>query len=209
MIKLNFKREDCGFSLRNTWRLCLFVALVIFCVEVRMANPQSATGNLKFNFGHSLSHKIHVSVAQIEFDQKSQSVEVVIRVYADDLENALSQHAKRQIKIDPATANKDKRINEAVIAYLRDNFELKSKAGRPVKLAFTGMEWQVDMFWLYVEGKMLTGLDGSQLRNRIFFELFDDQVNIVNTKIQNRQIGLMFEPKDGFKTIAHYPTPKK
>ncbi len=205
MNELNFTIEDCGFSRRSLWWHCLAVALAMLCVEafsVRTANPQSAVRNLAF-------HKIHVSVAQVEFNQKSQSVEIVVRVYADDLENALSQQAKRQIKIDPATAKNDKRIGEAVIAYLRDNFELKSKSGRPVKLGWVGIESQADMFWLYVEGKMLDGLDGSQLRNRIFFDLFDDQVNIVNTKIQNKQIGLMFEPKDGFKIISAYPTPKK
>lgn len=210
MRKSNIKRVDCGFSGCRTLRLCLIVALAIFCLEAisgLMTDPQFALS--KFTVGNSPPHKIHVSVAQIEFNQKSRMAEIVIRVYADDLENALSQHAKHQIKIDPATANKDKRNGDAVIAYLKDNLELKDKAGRPVKLVWIGMEWQVDMFWLYVEGKMPSGLDGSQLRNRIFFDLFDDQVNIVNAKIQNKQIGLMFEPKDGFKTIAHYPTPKK
>ena len=89
-------------------------------------------------------HKVHVSVAQIEFNQKSQSAEIVIRVYADDLENALSQHNKRQVKIDPATAKKDKRIGETVLSYLRNNLELKAKNGSPVKLSWTGLESQVD-----------------------------------------------------------------
>lgn len=156
------------------------------------------------------SHKVHVSVSQLEYNQKAQSVEIVLRVYADDFENALSQHAKRQVKLDPATINKDKRIAETVMAYLRESFQLKDKAGRSVRLNWVGMEWQVDMFWLYVEGKMSAtppnsnALAGAQLKNKVFNELFDDQVNIVNAKIQNKQFGLMFESKDGFKTIAEH-----
>ncbi len=154
------------------------------------------------------SHKVHVSVSQLEYNQKAQSVEIVLRVYADDFENALSQHAKRQVKFDPAAINKDKRIAETVMAYLRDSFQLKDKSGRPVRLNWVGMEWQVDMFWVYVEGKMpavptnSNALEGAQLKNKVFSELFDDQVNIVNAKIQNKQVGLMFESKDEFKTIA-------
>ncbi len=160
-------------------------------------------------------HKVHVSVAQIEFNQKSQSVEIVIRVYADDLENALSQHAKRPVKIDPATANKNKQIGETILAYLRGNLELKTKSGATVRLNWVGLEWQVDMFWLYVEGKMppssvkTDSLDGTQLRNRVFCELFDDQVNIVNTKIREKQVGLMFESKDSFKLISASVPAKK
>ena len=179
-------------------------AWAMFCVGAvssSLTNPQSAIRNPHL-------HKVHVSVSQLEYNQKAQSVEIVLRVYADDLENALSQHAKRQVKLDPTTANKDKRVVETVMAYLRDNFQLKDKAGRAVRLNWVGMEWQTDMYWLYVEGKMpavpanSNALEGAQLKNKVFNELFDDQVNIVNAKIQNKQFGLMFESKDGFKTIA-------
>lgn len=198
---------DCEFLISIIVRRVAITVLAVFCLETGsqpLANPQSAIRNPKLSsVSNTNSHKIHVSVAQLEFNQKAQSVEIVIRVYADDLENALSQHAKRQVKLDPANASKDKRVGEAVIAYLRDNFELKNKEGHLVKLNWVGLEWQVDMFWLYAEAKMLNGLDGSQLRNRVFFDLYEDQVNIVNTKIQNKQVGLMFEQKDGFKTITN------
>jgi hypothetical protein len=45
------------------------------------------------------------------------------------------------------------------------------------------------------------GLEGAQIRNKIFCELFDDQVNIVNAKHQGKRIGLMFESKDDFKIL--------
>lgn len=163
--------------------------------------------------GISNSHKLHVSVTQVEFNQKAQSVEIVIRVFGDDLESALSQYAKRRVKLDPDTANKDKQVGELAIAYLRNSFQLKNKAGRPVKLNWLRLEWQSDMFWLYIEGKLpansvgaksatVESLEGVQLRNKVFHELFEDQVNIVNAKIQNKQIGFMFDSKDEFKTFT-------
>lgn len=193
------RNAECGMFIPN--RPVFLVALLLGLAAAYLPVQYSAFLTPTF-------HKVHVSVAQLEYNQKAQSVEVVLRVYADDLENALSQHAKRQVKIDPATANKDKRIGETVLAYLRDTFELKNKAGRPVRLNWVGLEWQTDMYWLYVEGKMpavpvnSNALEGAQLKNKVFAELFDDQVNIVNAKVQNKQLGLMFESKDGFKTIA-------
>jgi hypothetical protein len=175
----------------------LIVGLAVICAEAvssRLINPQSAIRNPH-------SHKIHVSVTHLEFDQAKQMVEAVIRVYTDDLENALSQRAKREVKIDPATVGKDRQVSELVMAYLRSNFELKNKAGRSTSLSWSGIEGQMDMFWIYVKGRMPGGLEGAQMRNKIFCELFDDQVNIVNAKHQGKQIGLMFEPKDDFKPI--------
>jgi len=146
-------------------------------------------------------HKVHISVTNLEFNQPKQTVEIVIRVFTDDLENALSRSGSRTVKIDPASAGKNRRVGDLVMAYLRSNFELKNKAGRPVTLSWNGIEGQVDMFWLYVKGRMPGGLEGAQMRNKIFCELFDDQVNIVNAKQQGKQIGLMFESKDDFKAI--------
>jgi uncharacterized protein DUF6702 len=146
-------------------------------------------------------HRIHVSVTNLEFNQPRQTVEIVIRVFADDLENALGRRANRAVKIDPATAGKDRQLVELVMAYLRSSFDLKNKGGRPVAFSWNGIEGQPDMFWIFVKGRMFGGLEGAQLRNKIFCELFDDQVNIVNAKHQGKQIGLMFESKDDFKII--------
>jgi hypothetical protein len=148
--------------------------------------------------GSAVAHKIHVSVAQLEYNPRLQNVEVVLRVYADDLENALSRHARRPIKLDP---EKDKEAGEVVMGYLRQHFELKNSAGKPVRFAWVGIESQVDMFWLYFQGKLPAGLSGTQLKNRVFCDLFEDQVNIVNTKLSGKPLGLMFEPKDEFKPI--------
>jgi hypothetical protein len=195
---------ECGLQIRRvTWRF-LIVALTIVCAEAllsRFANPQSAIRIPHSAFSTPHPHKIHVSVTYLEFNHPKQTVEIVVRVFTDDLENALSQRAKRAVKIDPATADKDRRVGDLVMAYLRSNFELKNKAGHPITLSWNGIEGQMDMFWLYVKGRMSGGLEGAQIRNKIFCELFDDQVNIVNAKHQGKQIGLMFESKDDFKAI--------
>jgi hypothetical protein len=164
----------------------------------RIYNSQSAIRNPH-------SHTIHVSVTNIEFDQPKQTVEIVIRVFTDDLGNALSRRSKQTAPIDPATAGKDKRFSDSVMAYLRSGFELKNKSGRPVVLSWNGIEAQsgpqADVIRIFVKGRMRGGLEGAQMRNKIFCELFDDQVNIVNAKFQGKQIGLMFESNDDFKTI--------
>jgi len=184
---------DCGLRIRGVpWR-CLIVASAVICIGVfssQIYNPQSAIRNPH-------SHKIHVSVTHLEFNQPKQTVEIVIRVFTDDLENALSQRAKREVRVDP----KNRQVRELVMAYLRSNFELRNKAGRPITLVWSGIEAQMDMFFLYVEGRTPGGMEGARMRNKIFCELFDDQVNIVNAKHQGKQIGLMFESKDDFKTI--------
>lgn len=204
--KLRTRTGRINKSLNAHWRLFAglmgLAAIALACLGNSYFTSTARSGSLS-------PHKIHVTVSQLEYDPKAQSVEIVMRVFADDLENALSQMIKRQIKLDPDSARKDKVVGQNVLAYLRNTFELKSKAGRTVKLGWVGLEWQTDMFWLYFEGKLPANsgtLEGTQIRNKVFCDLYEDQVNIVNTKIQSKQIGFMFDPKDDFKVITlHVP----
>lgn len=160
---------------------------------VATANHQLPTANC--------SHKFHATISQIDYNDKEQAVEAVIRFFTDDFETAISQHAKREVKFNTPPALKDKANTDAVFAYVRERVELKGKNGVAVKLVWVGMEMQADMVWVYVEGKLPGGLGGAQLRNRLMQELFDDQVNIVNFKYDGKQTGTMFNVQDGFKVV--------
>jgi len=64
------------------------------------------------------------------------------------------------------------------------------------------MEPEADAVWLYVETKMPEGLDGAQLRDRLFFEMLDDQVNLVHLKFAGKKADLVFKVGDEFKAIS-------
>jgi hypothetical protein len=74
-------------------------------------------------------HKFHVSVSQVEFDRAKQSARIMIRVFADDLQTAVSQHAGRTLRIQgaqgAAIAN-DREMGGLIHAYLRDRLELRT-----------------------------------------------------------------------------------
>ncbi len=148
------------------------------------------------------AHKFHVSVSQIEYHAPSRSAKLMIRVFADDLETAITRHAGRPVKIQGVQLAGNREVGELIHGYLLDKLDLKTNAGRPVQLSWSGLEAQADVVWLYVEGRLPGGLTGARLRNRLFCELFEDQVNIVNTKHRQQTIGLMFEPKDDYKVIT-------
>ncbi len=153
----------------------------------------------------SVVHKFHVSVSQVEYDRGKQTARIMIRVFADDLQLAVSRHAGRELKIQGAPIGNDQEMGSLIHAYLRDRLELRTRDGRDVKLSWAGLESTPDVIWLYVEARTPGGLGGAKLRNRLFCELFEDQVNIVNTVHQQKTIGVMFEPRDDFKPITERP----
>lgn len=166
------------------------------------SRPVSHSGIPRSSFPVPRFHKFHVSNSQIEFNPATQSAEIIIRVFADDFQAALSQFADREVKTDRPEDWKDRTKTALIMNWLNRNFVVKDKTGRAIRLSWVGMEGMADMFWIYVEGKMPGGLVGAQVKNHIICDLHQDQVNVVTAKFQGKQIGMMFEAKDEFKLIT-------
>lgn len=144
----------------------------------------------------SAGHKFYASLAQADLNSETNSIEVSLRLFTDDLEVALTRRAGRAVYLDrPAEAA------PLVLAYLRERFELKTADGRVRELAWVGMEPRVDATWIYFEIRDVGDLTGASLRNRVFFEQFDEQTNTVNVRHGERHVSLVFRNGDEFKTI--------
>jgi DNA-binding sugar fermentation-stimulating protein len=131
---------------------------------------------------------------QIEYNQKEQLAEISINVFSDDLERALTRRSGKSVRLD-----KSPDAARLVLAYLNESVNLKNTDGQIQGLTWVGMEPKADAVWLYVETKMPSGFVGMEVRNRLFFDLFDDQVNRVHIKYEDMKYDLVFKPGDEFK----------
>ncbi len=138
----------------------------------------------------AVAHKFHASFTTIEYNADTQSLEILLRTFSDDLESALSRKARRRIELDriPHSA-------ELVSGYVREHFKLRHTTGGDLRLLWVGMEQRVDMTWIYVEAPTPTGLSGVEALVTIFYELFHDQKNNVSVKDERgKRHDILFRP---------------
>ncbi|HKG20846.1 MAG TPA: DUF6702 family protein, partial [Blastocatellia bacterium] len=102
----------------------------------------------------ALAHKFHESLTQLEYNEQARTVELSLRLFADDLEEGLSRRAARKVRID-----KTEDADALTLAYVQDAFELRDRDGRAKIFRWVGMEIKVDVAWVYVEADMPEGLD--------------------------------------------------
>ncbi|HEX8336095.1 MAG TPA: DUF6702 family protein [Pyrinomonadaceae bacterium] len=152
-------------------------------------------------FPRPAAHKYYTSLAQVEYNAEAGSVEVSLRVFADDLEAALTRRAGRKVSLD-----RTKDAEALVLAYLRDTFEIRNRDGETKALKWVGMELRSDIAWLYVEAEMPEGLAGARLRDHVLFELFEKQVNTVSVRYPGAKADLVFARGDGERAV---PAPRK
>ncbi|WP_406682999.1 peptidase E [Seonamhaeicola sp. MEBiC1930] len=129
-------------------------------------------------------HKYYISVTQIEFVQEKQSVQIITRIFVDDFENLLKERYDKSIILDEKnqTLDTDKYIEK----YLKSKIKIKIN-GKEKLLMFIGKEYDLDVLKCYLEIENIENINSFEIANNVLFDLFDDQQNIVKTKINSKQ----------------------
>jgi hypothetical protein len=143
------------------------------------------------------AHRYHTSVTRLEYNADEHLVEITVQSFADDVEAALSKTngAAGSVQLDSSA-----KTNKLLLDYLRSVVQLSNGAAE-LQLEWVGMELKGHSVWFYLQAKTSTGLSKLNLSNRLLFELFTDQVNIVNAFSNGKKSSLVFKRGDTAKTI--------
>jgi hypothetical protein len=142
-------------------------------------------------------HDFHTSLTEVNYNAKSGSLEVSIRVFSDDLELCLSKQNGGKLVTLEDDANK---VESLIEQYFRKNFALIS-TNKEVKLVkYYGKEKEADATWLFFEIFDCQQIQNYSLYNAIFQDMFTDQTNLVNVVYPSQKKTLVFDQKEKIST---------
>ena len=150
------------------------------------------------------AHPIHTSLAEADYNRATNKLEVALKVFADDFENALGTHAKQKVSLEQTPRTEFEKLTRA---YLADRFTLKSADGAKAKLEFIGREWKEasNELWLFFELTHSGELEGATLHHAVLAEQFADQINSVALRDGERRQTLVFLASHKEKRIRFRP----
>ena len=125
-------------------------------------------------------HKFYVSVTQIDYVEEKKSVQIITRVFLDDLEEALSERFGEAIRI-PAD-EKNTQFDAQIKEYLSSKIQV-SINGKAAKINFIGKSLDLDMMIVYLEIPKVESIKSINIQNSMLIELFEEQQNIIRTNI--------------------------
>ncbi len=146
------------------------------------------------------SHKFYVSISQIELNREAKSLEISIRLFAHDLEEAVFRNSKEKLLLGSNKENP--KAKELILAYLKSNFEI-IQSEKAIAYKLLGFELENDIIWLYVEASYKQIIKDIEISNSLITDLFEDQKNIINFKDKGKtqsQICTKTKPKYSFRT---------
>jgi len=144
------------------------------------------------------AHKFHTSLTTVAWNESSRTLEVVMQLFADDLEAGASKLAGWDVALS-------RKHEAAIFDFLEKHFVIRDKLGDPLNMTWVGMEMDVSRAWVYLEVPIANGLEGLELEQSVFLDQFDDQVNTVNITIGDAKHTLIFKGKGEPKPLLAKP----
>lgn len=128
----------------------------------------------------TVKHDFHTSITNAEYNAKSGSMEIAMKLFTDDLE--LTMKNKHHVVLNLNSDNELPQADSLIYNYVIDNFSIQSskKSDRP---KYVGKEIENGITFIYLEVHSFPIEKELLVKNTVFFDTFDDQSNIVNIKL--------------------------
>lgn len=128
-------------------------------------------------------HKYYVSITQIEFVEEQQSVQIISRIFIDDFESVLRKRYDENITLD--RGDDETQIDDYIKKYLLTKIEI-SINNKEVIPNFIGKKYDDGIMHCYLEIENIKSISTFQIKNKVLFDMFEDQKNVIRTNINNK-----------------------
>ena len=121
----------------------------------------------------TIAHPIHLAVTEIAYSEKEKSLQVIHKIFVDDLELHIEQKAKssgQEIRLHLNTPKEHPRTDALLI----------------------GKEYENGAVWIYSEFPNLPKPRQLDIQDNLLIDLYDDQNNLVNLEIFGKTGSLRF-----------------
>ncbi len=137
-----------------------------------------------------LLHPFHISVTEINHNEANESLEISIKMFSDDLEDALNKRFGKRLNLGLEDQHPDTEVYLAL--YLADELGL-SQGGQDLTVDYVATESNIETTWCYLEVSGVQSLNQLSIRNEIMFESFDDQKNMVHVRAKGETHSLLLD----------------
>jgi hypothetical protein len=123
-------------------------------------------------------HPIHLSVSEINYNEKDKALQITSRIFLDDLEGCIRNQRNNQ-ELDVLEPGAGLTSEQVIGEYVLKQFTVKLD-GKLQKMNFLGFEREDPAIICYIEIPNVKKFKTLEVKNQVIFDLYDDQSNIVH-----------------------------
>ncbi|NDB02339.1 MAG: hypothetical protein EBY38_01530 [Flavobacteriaceae bacterium] len=138
-------------------------------------------------------HKFYVSTTNIEYNSASQNLEMISRIFTDDLEAVLRQRYDPELKLNPE--NESEGQEELIKKYILRQWRIQN--GDAVhELNYLGHQFDIDQVKLFIEVPLGMHPNRLFIENKTLFDLTSEQQNVIHVKVGDQRRSLLLFPEN-------------
>lgn len=125
-------------------------------------------------------HPIYISNTEINYKEDTKKIEIAIKIFSDDLQEAISK--KHGTTIEIGTEREPENAEDLIMKYLQENFKIElNGANVPFEYVHRYLE-KKDFFalWILVQVPKVRTIKSLKLYNNILIDTHSEQQNIIN-----------------------------
>jgi hypothetical protein len=126
-------------------------------------------------------HPLHISVTDIEYDEKAKSLEIMSRIFMDDLELTMRNRLNQP---DLDIMAQGKKLDEMMAAYFGEKLRI-TLDNKLQKVIYLGHEADGDTYIFYIEVPNIRRWKNIRVSNTVLMETHGDQSNLVHVKVRD------------------------
>ena len=127
--------------------------------------------------GQACAHQVRSAVTTVLFNDRTGAIEVMHKIDLHD-----GEHAAKMLW-GWRDLSQDETARGNIADYVRSRFSLAVNGEAPMALEAVGEEIEGRYLWVYHEATRPTCVHNLAVSNRVFFEFWPDQRNLVNVEI--------------------------
>ncbi len=137
--------------------------------------------------GSSFAHPQKAAIATIEPNYRTGVIEIVHRFSQHDAE-----HAAHLVGATPQSIISSVEVQKKFAEYVTQSFRLSNLKNEEIDLNDIGFEFEGGYIWVYQETSLLEGVEGLIVQYSALQEIWPDQTNTVNVKLDGEVKTLRF-----------------
>lgn len=138
-------------------------------------------------------HPIHVSICNIDLDPGRGTVDLSVKMFADDLQDLIFHKYAVQLRITGQEKPGDQ--IDSVNRYIGESLKLEINGKATTGLQFVESRLNEEAIWLFYSYEHGSSIRKVKVRNTLMLEKFDDQTNLLIVSYNGKQNGYRMNNK--------------
>lgn len=125
------------------------------------------------------SHKYYLSLTQVEYKSDSESIQIILNVFIDDMETAINDLYDVNLQLD--TEKELKESDTYFKKYLQKNLFFKADTTQ-LQFEYIGKEYEGDNIFFYLEITGVKSFKNLEINSTVLVQHFPKQQNLIKAK---------------------------